>query len=617
MCVVQAKDAEAPALRSPLITTHSATLGQMEQPAVDERALADARRRAERLATLNDASRELTALRDIPEVCETIYTQVRRVLDCSVFYMGLHYPERDVVELVLTMDKGVRFPTRNVPARVSLVGQVVTTRRPVLRDTMAALVGASRLVTQGDGGPCSALIVPMLIGDRVVGVISAQSYVEHAYSSDDVQMLQSLANQAAVVIENARLYEQARGWISQLEVVQRLSMELNRLDSVTAIANSVARSIEELLPFDAYRIMLVDYAGRELVPIAFGATRPEYDAQTTDSLRMPLGQGITGWSALTGEPLLVDDAGAHPLGIKVPGTPAIDESMLVVPMRRDQTVMGVLSISKIGLKQYSAEHLRVLRIFADQAATAIANAQLYESERQRVNKLRELDQLRKDFVSTVTHELRTPLTGILGFTETLLNFWDRLSPERQKDMVYKIQSSTARLNRLVHDLLVVSRVETGSLSLVLSPVDLAAQVQQAVVEVMAKYREQSILVAAHEEPLVLYADAHRVQQVLVNLIDNAVKYSPEHSPIVVSWRRKDGFAEVSVRDQGPGIAEESRHMLFTRFGKIQQVARSGHVGTGLGLYISRQLVEAMGGEIWLEPAAESGSVFLFKLPLAQ
>src|SRR6185312_9061268 len=165
------------------------------------------------------------------------------------------------------------------------------------------------------------------------------------------------------------LYEQARGWISQLEVVQRLSMELNRLDSVTAIANSVARSIEELLPFDAYRIMLVDYAGRELVPIAFGATRPEYDAQTRDSLRMPLGQGITGWSALTGEPLLVDDAGSHPLGLQVPGTPALDESMLVVPMRRDQTVMGVLSISKVGLKQYSTEHLRVLRIFADQAAT--------------------------------------------------------------------------------------------------------------------------------------------------------------------------------------------------------------------------------------------------------
>jgi K+-sensing histidine kinase KdpD len=615
--VVQAKDAGRVDSRAPHLAAHADPLRPVEQFAVDEVALEDARRRADRLATLNDASRELTALRDIPEVCETIYTQVRRVLDCSVFYMGLHYPDRDVVELVLTMDKGERFPAREVPARESLVGQVVTSRRPVVRDTVAALMGASRLVTQGHGGPRSAMIVPMLIGDRVVGVISAQSYEEHAYSPDDVQTLQSLANQAAVVIENARLYEQARGWISQLEVVQRLSMELNRLDSVTAIANSVARSIEALLPFDAYRIMLVDYAARELVPIAFGAIRPEYDAQSIDSLRMPLGEGITGWSALTGEPLLVDDAALHPLALEIPGTPTLDESMLVVPMRRDQTVLGVLTLSKIGLRQYSAEHLRLLRTFADQAATAIANAQLYESERQRVQKLRELDQLRKDFVSTVTHELRTPLTGILGFTETLLNFWDRLSPERQKDMVYKIQSSTARLNRLVHDLLVVSRVEAGSLSLALNPVDLAAQVQQAVVEVTAKYREHNIVVAPQEEPLVLFADAHRVQQILVNLIDNAVKYSPEHSPIAVSWRRDAGSAVVSVCDQGPGIPQESRHLLFTRFGKIAQVARAGHVGTGLGLYISRQLVEAMGGEIWVETVMGKGSVFLFRLPLAQ
>ncbi len=591
--------------------------GRAVQTDADERALAQVQRRADRLATLNDASRELTALRSIPEVCETIYAQTKRVLDCTVFYMGLHYPERDEVDLLLTMDSGERFPVRSLPASKSLIGQVVATKRPLVRDTVAELSSAARLVTQGQGGPRSAMIVPMLIGDRVVGVISAQSYQEHAYDSDDVQMLQSLANQAAVVIENARLYEQARGWIQQLEVVQRLGMELNRLDSVTAIGDSVARSIEALLPFDAYRIMLVDYAAKELVPIAFGATRHEYDAQSIDSLRTPLGEGITGWAALRGEPMLVDDADALPMALDIPGTPSIDESMLVVPMRRDQTVLGVLTLSKVGLSQYSSEHLRLLQIFADQAATAIANAQLYESERQRVNKLRELDQLRKDFVSTVTHELRTPLTGILGFTETLLEFWDRLSPDRRKEMVSKIQTSTARLNRLVHDLLVVSRVEAGTLSLALNPLDLAPQVQQAVVEITAKYREQSVVLAVPDEPIIVVADAHRVQQVLVNLIDNAVKYSPEHSPITVSWRQDGDFAVVCVRDEGPGIAEEYRHLLFTRFGKIAQVARAGHVGTGLGLYISRQLVEAMGGTIWVETASGAGSVFCFKLPLSR
>jgi K+-sensing histidine kinase KdpD len=583
----------------------------------DEEALAEARRRAERLLTLNDASRELTALRTVPEVCETIYAQTKRVLDCTVFYMGLYVPERQEIDLMLMIDQGVRYPARALPADESLIGQTISSREPLVRDTVEGLRQASRLVTKGQGKPRSVMFVPMLIGDRVVGIISAQSYNEHAYNSDDVQTLQSLANQAAVVIENARLYEQARGWIGQLEVVQKLGMELNRLDSVEGIAHSVARSIEALLPFDAYRIMLIEQDTRQLVPIAFGATKPEYDAQSVDSLRVRLGEGITGWSAFCGESMLVDDAMSHPHAVAVPGSTPIDESMLVVPMRRDQAVLGVLTLSKLGLRQYSAEHLRVLQIFADQAATAISNAQLYESEKRRANKLKELDQLRKDFISTVTHELRTPLTGILGFTETLLNFWDRLPAIRQKEMVFKIQASTARLNRLVQDLLVTSRVESGTLSLALAPVDLTPQVQQAVVEITSKFNGQIITQEAPETTTFIYADAHRVQQIVVNLLDNAAKYSPEDTPIAIRWWEEGGFAHVQVRDEGPGIAEEHRPLLFTRFGKINQVARAGHVGTGLGLYITRQLVEAMGGKVWVETQVGAGSTFGFKLPLAK
>ncbi|MDB5074482.1 MAG: multi-sensor signal transduction histidine kinase, partial [Chloroflexi bacterium] len=514
------------------------------------------------------------------------------------------------------IDQGVRYPVYSIPADESLIGQTISTKEPLVRDTIEELRLASGLVTQGQGKPRSVMFVPMLIGDRVVGIISAQSYLEHAYNSDDVQTLQSLAHQAAVVIENARLYEQARGWIGQLEVVQKLGMELNRLDSVEGIAHSVARSIEALLPFDAYRIMLIEEDSQELVPIAFGATRSEYDAQSVDSLRLRLGEGITGWSAASGESLLVDDAETHPHAVDIPGSVPIDESMLVVPMRRDQAVLGVLTLSKLGLRQYSAEHLRLLQIFADQAATAISNAQLYEGEQRRANKLKALDQLRTDFVSTVTHELRTPLTGILGFTETLLSFWDRLPPTRQKEMVYKIQTSTARLNRLVQDLLVTSRVETGSLSLAFAPVDLTPQVQQAVLEITSKFRGQMIIQEPPEEATFVYADAHRVQQIVVNLLDNAAKYSPENSPIGIGWWAADGFAQVQVRDEGPGIDDDSRPLLFTRFGKLNQTARAGHVGTGLGLYISRQLVEAMGGSIWLEPEPSRGSTFCFKLPLA-
>lgn len=585
-------------------------------PATLETALEEARRRAERLTILNDASRELTALRTIVEVCDTIYTQTKRVLDCSGFVMGLYAPEREEIDLQLTVDAGQPVPGRSFPLRGSLFGAVIASRTPLVLQTSREMVSEVRIQTHHADLPRSGVYVPMLVGDRVVGVISAQSYREHAYMPEDVQVLQNLASQAAVVIENARLYEQAQGWIRQLEVLQRLGAELNRLDSVSAIAASVARSIESFFPFDAYRVMLVDYEQRELVPLAFGATRPEYDAQSIESLSMPLGEGITGWAALTGEPLLVDHASQHPRALDVPGTPPVEESMLVAPMLRDQRVLGVLSLSKLGLRHYTDDHLRLLRIFADHAATAIANAQLYERERNRSDKLEELDQLRKDFVSTVTHELRTPLTSILGFTETLISFWDRLTAQRQREMVNRIQQSTERLHRLVQDLLVVSRVDAGTLSFGLEPVDIADQVQQALLEITAKYRGQRIDLHGPASSLVVRADAHRVQQVLVNLLDNAAKYSPEGAGITVRWSEQDGMAVLCIEDGGPGIAEAYRPRLFTRFGKIPQVTRAGHVGTGLGLFISRQLVEAMGGAIWVETTVGAGSTFCFSLPLS-
>jgi signal transduction histidine kinase len=150
----------------------------------------------------------------------------------------------------------------------------------------------------------------------------------------------------------------------------------------------------------------------------------------------------------------------------------------------------------------------------------------------------------------------------------------------------------------------------------LSPVELAPQVQQAVVEITSKFRGQLIAQEAADETVFVQADVHRVQQVLVNLLDNAAKYSPEGSPITVRWRVDAGFVVIDVLDAGPGMDKGALEILFTRFGKLAQTARAGHVGTGLGLFISRQLIEAMGGTIWVETQLGRGSTFSFKLPIA-
>jgi two-component system phosphate regulon sensor histidine kinase PhoR len=169
---------------------------------------------------------------------------------------------------------------------------------------------------------------------------------------------------------------------------------------------------------------------------------------------------------------------------------------------------------------------------------------------------------------------------------------------------------------LVQDLLFVSRVEGGSLPLTVRRIQIGDLLGPAATEIKQKYRGQLVDLVLPETLPLVFADADRVQQVLVNLMDNGVKYSAEGSPIEVRVIITEEFLQLTIADHGPGIHAQDMPRLFTRFGKIDQVIRAGHVGTGLGLYISKQLVEQMGGSITVESTVGSGSAFSFTLPRA-
>lgn len=270
-----------------------------------------------------------------------------------------------------------------------------------------------------------------------------------------------------------------------------------------------------------------------------------------------------------------------------------------------------------GVSRLVGVALQNARLYRDTTRQAERNARLYEREREAVRRLQELDQLRNDFVSTVSHELRTPLTGIKGFTDTLLTYWQRMDDGRRMEMVRRINASSCRLERLVHDLLFVSGIESGTLPVRRETTELHPLIEGAVQEVEGKYRGQEIQMRAATEPLFAVVDPHRLQQVLVNLLDNAVKYSPEGRPIRVRWRREGRMARISVVDMGPGIGPGDQARLFTRFGKLDRTPRPGHGGTGLGLYISKSLIETMGGRIEVHSRPGWGSIFTFTVLLAR
>ena len=227
-------------------------------------------------------------------------------------------------------------------------------------------------------------------------------------------------------------------------------------------------------------------------------------------------------------------------------------------------------------------------------------------------RMRQLDRLRADFIANTSHELRTPLTVMRGYVDVLQDHWGELDDARRREMLGKAALGLMRLERLVADLLLVSRLEAGMLALRAEPVDVRGLVQEVAAEITTAYPGQVLTIEAELAPSVI-GDRERLRQILTNLVDNAVKYSPVGTPVALRIGRHHDRLAVAVIDHGPGIAPAAREQIFQRFGTAGTTLRPGAVGTGLGLYICKALAEAMGAQIELVSAAGTGSTFILVL----
>ncbi|MGH7766146.1 MAG: sensor histidine kinase, partial [Candidatus Binatia bacterium] len=236
------------------------------------------------------------------------------------------------------------------------------------------------------------------------------------------------------------------------------------------------------------------------------------------------------------------------------------------------------------------------------------------------HRLRELDRLKSDFVSNVSHELRTPLTAIKGSADNMLDGITGSLSEKQVRYLARIKSNADRLTRLINDLLDLSRIEAGRIDLKpakLSLVNLAQEVADSIRPV-ALEKLISVEVASADNTVTAWADRDKTTQVLLNLIGNAVKFTPQHGKVTVAIKKNGSqWVEISVADTGPGIVAEEAYTIFDRFYQIAQAGKQKTKGTGLGLAISKALVEMHGGKIWVESDVGRGSTFSFTLPAEQ
>lgn len=233
-----------------------------------------------------------------------------------------------------------------------------------------------------------------------------------------------------------------------------------------------------------------------------------------------------------------------------------------------------------------------------------------------ISEYKEIDQMKSDFVATVSHELRTPLTSILGFSKTLLRTDASFPEESREAFLTEIVREGERLARLIEDVLSVSRIEAGNLRLDVKAVDVVPVVNQVVKNVSRLTSIHNFVINVPDALAPVIADADKLHQVLLNLVVNAAKYSPDGGDIVVSASQQPETIRLAVTDHGVGINPEHLPHIFERFYRAGPRGQRGATGTGLGLYVSKNLVEQMGGRIWVESEVGKGSTFYFELPAA-
>jgi signal transduction histidine kinase len=288
-------------------------------------------------------------------------------------------------------------------------------------------------------------------------------------------------------------------------------------------------------------------------------------------------------------------------------------SRLVAPLLVGARTIGMISFVRAEPDAFSPDEIELVSLLGRLVATAVQNIRAYEAERQTVEELRRLSALRADFVSLVSHELRSPMAAVIGAARTLQDRWRTLSPDQREAFLALIADETNRLAALIGDVLDTSRIEAGTFSYSFTDVDVGRLVEDAVST--ASIGQDEVRVRAHVVGPVppVRGDRERLRQIVTNLIDNAIKYSPAGDEVEVTVRPTGDAVRVVVTDHGPGIPRDQQGLIFEKFGRAE-VPGSSKPGTGLGLFIAQSIAEAHGGTLDVRSEPEAGATFVLTLP---
>lgn len=602
---------------------------------------ADSVRRGDLIGALRDLSGVGPTQRDLlNRVAEIANRQVNAYTFAALFRL----PEAEEISVELALRAGAsqpggRLTIGELPPWLQRVfyGELVNERAP----QGGAPAALARLGWNQDPPMRSALAAPLVAGGRVIGVLVVTSPQADAFNADAAALFEALALATATFADNARLVEDARRSVSQLRDQRRQLSALNNavqtlnasLD-VDATLQALAEQASLLTTAQVCAVFLREENSDTLVCRAVYPPEREQQAKLLEA-HIPLqwrdiGSRLTEATFLVEEGISADEESPDSATTKLARVGVT--SFLAAPIAQQDRHLGALIIySPRQPQRYGAEEIGLLQGLASQAAIAISNARLYAELGNAYEQLKELDRLKDDFILTVSHEFRTPLTAIEGYVTLINKHGHKLDQDKLQQFASEIHQATVQLAGMISMLADANRMSSQPLRIAPRPINLLPLVTDAVA-VQAPDAKERIYVRVADD-LWVNGDDERLPRVFTNLISNAIKYAGPGKTCRVMARialrqdlaaagRKiqlpgeDGqeWVVVTVEDEGPGISLEDQARLFQKFVRLSQSLVTPVRGTGLGLWICRQYIEAMGGDIWVDSRPGQGARFSFCLP---
>ena len=446
--------------------------------------------------------------------------------------------------------------------------------------------------------------------DRITLPVGVQLIVGVIVGSLVSRLREERASASARAVEAEGLRDELGRRADLLDATNRCARALSSsLDLEQAFAAFI-RELRGLVAFERTAIVLVEDSHLRVFAAAGEAVDTVFPPGTTASIAGSIVEdvvkaGQTIYREDMSDPKYDEEREFVALGLR---------SRVVAPLLSGPETIGAISVVRREPGAFETGEFELLSLLGRLAGSAIQNIRAYEAERARVEELRKLSALRADFVSLVSHELRSPMASVIGSARTLQQRWRELSPEQRESFLALIAHETSRLAELIGDVLDTSRIEAGTFSYSFGDVDLAQLVRDSAAA--AEHGQDEVAVrAVVRDPLpAVRGDRDRLRQVLVNLIDNAVKYSPPGADVHVEALASNGRVVIEVRDRGPGISPEHQGVIFEKFGRVN-VGEKAKPGTGLGLFIARSIAEAHGGSLEVRSAPDRGATFRLSLPV--